>query len=218
MKIDLKSVTKEFSRSTKKNFAVEETNLTLEAGKLVVITGRSGSGKSTLLNMIGGLLKPTAGKIFVDDVDLYELDDENLSKFRNKNFGIIPQSHSALKNFTILENILLPANLYDAEVNENFAKKLLTDVGIENLADANPNELSGGELRRMSVARALILNPQIILADEPTGDLDDDNTEIILSILRQCSDSGKIVLLVTHENAAKKFADVVYTMTAGKLN
>ena len=198
--------------------AVQEASLTLEAGRLVAVKGRSGSGKSTLLNMLGGLLKPDAGHVFFGETDLYALDDAALSKLRNKNIGIIPQGHTALRSLTVLENIILPVRLYEPEKDvTKRAQSLLQEVGIGELARANPAELSGGELRRMSIARALIQNPPVLLADEPTGDLDDENTERVLQLLRQIADAGTAVLLVTHESAADQYADEVYAMTAGKL-
>ena len=215
------NVTKEFSRSaeSKKIFsAVSETNLTLEQGKLSAITGKSGSGKSTLLNIFCGLLKPTAGDIFLDDVKIYDLDDDELSRLRNKNFGVVPQVQSALKSLSVLENILLPCKLYNLPADLDSVKNLMSVAGIENLADSLPNELSGGELRRMAVVRALILKPAFVFADEPTNDLDEENTEIILKLLRKTADDGAGVLIVSHEVEVKNFADFVFEMKSGILS
>ena len=215
------NVTKEFSRSaeSKKIFsAVSETNLTLEQGKLSAITGKSGSGKSTLLNIFCGLLKPTAGDIFLDDVKIYDLDDDELSRLRNKNFGVVPQVQSVLKSLSVLENILLPCKLYNLPADLDSVKNLMSVAGIENLADSLPNELSGGELRRMAVVRALILKPAFVFADEPTNDLDEENTEIILKLLRKTADDGAGVLIVSHEVEVKNFADFVFEMKSGILS
>lgn len=221
MKLFAEKVIKKFQRAGSQDryfTAVEETSLLLEAGRLVEINGRSGSGKSTLLSMMGGLLQPDAGKVFLEDIDLYKLEDGELSRLRNRQIGMIPQGHTALRSLSVLENVLLPSRLYEPDKDASGrARQLLEQVGIGNLTDANPEELSGGELRRMSIARALIQSPQVVLADEPTGDLDDENTELVLQLLRDIADTGAAVLLVTHESAADKYADRIYTMTAGRL-
>ena len=188
-------------------YAVETTDFVLPAGKLTEITGRSGSGKSTLLNMLAGLLAPTEGKIFLDGTDLYSLDDGALSSLRNRSIGIIPQGQTGLHSLTVLENVLLPCAMYGDAPDERRALELLERVGIAKLRDACPNELSGGEMRRLALARALMRDPPVLLADEPTGDLDDENTTAVLKLLRQCADAGSAVMLVTHEREAAAFAD-----------
>ena len=202
----------------KNTFNLDPLDFELECGKMIEITGRSGSGKSTLLNMLAGMLTPTSGKVLLDDTDLYALDEKSLSRLRNEKIGLIPQGHTALLSLTVLENVILPAILYhkDAQPEER-AKELLEKVGIGNLANAKPNELSGGELRRMAISRAMLLHPGILLADEPTAGLDNENTLAVLSLLRIAADDGAAVLLVTHENEAAQYADQVYTMDGGKL-
>ena len=202
----------------KNTFNLDPLDFELKCGKMIEITGRSGSGKSTLLNMLAGMLTPTSGKVLLDDTDLYALDEKSLSRLRNEKIGLIPQGHTALLSLTVLENVILPAILYhkDAQPEER-AKELLEKVGIGNLANAKPNELSGGELRRMAISRAMLLHPGILLADEPTAGLDNENTLAVLSLLRIAADDGAAVLLVTHENEAAQYADQVYTMDGGKL-
>lgn len=205
--------------------AVEETDLTLEPGTFTVVTGRSGGGKSTLLNMLSGLLVPTTGKVCADDANLYAMEDEALSSFRNLHFGMIPQGQTAIFSLTVLENILLPLTMFDVQKREpevfadaqNYAKELMEKTGIAELADVMPSDLSGGEMRRMSIARALIRRPQILFADEPTGDLDDANTRIVLTILKEQAQEGKTVFLVTHEKETFAYADAVYRMDGGVL-
>lgn len=200
--------------------AVKDANLVLEAGKLTEIIGHSGSGKTTLLNMAAGLLAPTSGKILLGGTDLYRLSDKELSRLRNEKIGVVPQGQTALFVLTVLENVLLPYSLYRKDVPADAvseAKELLESVGLERLTDSMPSELSGGELRRMSIVRALIMKPQILMADEPTGDLDKENTEIVLKMLRKAADQGTAVLLVTHEADAEKYADQVCRMEDGKL-
>lgn len=198
-------------------YVVEKTNFVLPSGELTEITGRSGSGKSTLLNMLAGLLAPTEGKILLDGVDLYSLDDRALSALRNRAIGVVPQGQTGLHSLTVLENVLLPCTMYGDAPDENRALALLERVGIAKLRDACPRELSGGEMRRLSIARALMRNPSVLLADEPTGDLDDENTACVLTLLRECADAGSAVLLVTHEREAAAFADTIYTMQEGRL-
>ncbi len=214
-------ITKEFKREvngSNRFIAVKETSLQLEPGTLTVIMGRSGSGKSTLMNMLGGLILPTSGSVFLGDVNLYELSDKKLSELRNKKIGIIPQGQTAIHSLSVKDNICLPCTLYqDDENTEENAEKLMDVLGISELKNAMPSELSGGELRRTAIARALIRNPEIVLADEPTGDLDDENTELVFEFLKQTAKSGTAVLMITHENIAEKYADKVYRMNGGIL-
>ncbi len=220
MKLNAENISRQFFRTTKQSnviWAVRETTLALEAGQLVAVMGRSGSGKSTLLNMMAGLLAPTGGKVWLDGTDLYALDDRERSRLRNQSFGIIPQGHTGLSSLTVLENIKLPFLLYGEEAPGDRILALMEEVGIASLQGAYPNELSGGELRRLAIARALIRDPGIILADEPTGDLDDENTKTVLTLLRRAADRGAAVLLVTHEEEALPYADQVYRMNDGVL-
>ena len=221
MRLTAQSIKKDFPRKSKSSnyfTAVQTLDFEMESGKVVEITGRSGSGKSTLLNMLAGMLTPTAGKVLLDDIDLYALDEKALARLRNEKIGLIPQGHTALLSLTVLENVLLPSILYSRETPpEERARKLLTDVGLGALMDARPNELSGGELRRMAIARAMLMQPDILLADEPTAGLDSENTIGALSLLRSAADNGASVLLVTHESEAAEFADEVYVMENGKL-
>ena len=217
-----KDIKKEFIRKksdTNVFTAVSETDISLEPGKLTVITGRSGSGKSTLLNMLSGILVPDSGGVYYDDISIYEMNDRELSRFRNRNTGYIPQGSSAVASLNVKENILLPV-MYCAEgikVDDRELMEMMERLSVSELAGVMPDELSGGELRRMAVARALILRPSVIFADEPTGDLDDENTAIVFTMLREAADAGACVLLVTHESGAAEYADVMYRMEAGRL-
>lgn len=201
MELQAKAVTRQYFRQSKGSnvfTAVHETDLTVSGGILTEITGWSGSGKSTLLHMLAGLLQPTAGQVLLDGTDLYRLPDAKLAKIRNQKIGIVPQGQTALRALTVLENVVLPAQFYGSAGNpEKRAHMLLEKVGIAGLADVRPDELSGGERRRLAIARALIMQPGVLLADEPTADLDDENTRMVLRLLRQCADDGLGVLLVT---------------------
>ncbi len=198
-------------------YAVNPLNLEIRGGEVTLVIGRSGSGKTTLLNMLAGLLTPTEGKVWVDETDLYSLDDKALSRLRGERIGVIPQGRSAIDTLTVLENILLPEKLYGKPLPAESAQQWMDDLGIAHLANARPVELSGGELRRMAIARAMIQGSDILLADEPTGDLDDENTALVLSAFRAAAHAGKAVLLVTHEKDALDYADHVYQMSAGSI-
>ena len=221
MIIEATGLTKEFARARggKRLFtAVHPLDIGLEERQLTLVSGHSGSGKSTLANMLAGILTPTAGHVRLDGTDLYSLRDEELSRLRNERIGLIPQGHTALRALTVLDNVLLPSILYaKAEAPVDRARELLSAVGLDDLADAAPTELSGGELRRMAIARALLMDPAIVLADEPTAGLDSANATAVLTLLRDAADRGTAVLVVSHEAEAQRFADRSYVMEDGHL-
>lgn len=221
MELRAEKISQDFLRYSAKNgyfVAVAETNLTLAAGTLTAVTGRSGSGKSTLLHILGGLMKPVTGRVLLDETDLYALDEDTRTRLRSRHIGIVPQRLMSLAALSVRENILLPALLTGTqEQSAARADELMERLSVRKLAAVNPAELSGGELRRVTIARALVMQPGILLADEPTGDLDEENTRSVLSLLRETADAGTAVLLVTHEQGAADYADAVYTMAAGKL-
>ncbi len=199
-------------------YAVKDVRLELRPGEVTLLTGRSGSGKTTLLHMLAGLLTPSEGRVWLDETDLYALPDGELSRLRNAKFGVIPQGRSAVDTLTVLENVLLPGQLRGEKSDAESALRWLDALGIADLRDARPAELSGGELRRMAIARALAGNPEVILADEPTGDLDDENTAAVLSLLRRAAvEDGKAVFLVTHDSEALPYGTRIYRMESGIL-
>ena len=199
--------------------AVKPLRLALSAGETAVLMGRSGSGKTTLLNMLCGLLSPTEGEVWIDDTSLYSLDDKALSRLRSERIGVVPQGRSAIDTLTVLENILLPAKLYGRALPVSDAKQWMEHLGIAHLRDARPVELSGGELRRMAIVRALAQSPDYLFADEPTGDLDDENTGLVLSTLRDYAhERNKAVFIVTHESNAMEYADRSFRMDGGQLS
>ena len=199
-------------------FAVRPMSLKIAPGEMTVLTGRSGSGKTTLLSMLSGLLAPSEGSVRIGDTDLYSLDDRTLSRLRSEKIGVVPQGRSAVDTLTVLENILLPAKLYRKPLPEKAASEWMERLGIAQLREARPAELSGGELRRMAIVRALVQEPEVLFADEPTGDLDDENTRLVLSVLRDYAhDRKKAVFMVTHEDDALLYADRVYRMDGGQI-
>ena len=213
-------ISRSFLRGSREFYAVKEADITLEGGKMTVLRGRSGSGKTTLLNILAGLQAPSSGKVIADNAaDLYSLDDRALSRFRNDHYGIVLQGQSTVATLTVLENILLPGTIYgrDDRIPDR-AGELMERMGITHLKDAFPRELSGGEMRRMAIARALIRDPQVLFADEPTSDLDDDNRDTVFTILRNIADEGKAVFVVTHERSASEYSDDLYLMDAGVIS
>jgi lipoprotein-releasing system ATP-binding protein len=190
----------------------------IKRGSIVSVTGESGSGKSTFLNLVGGLDIPTRGAIIVNGINIVGLDDLTLSKFRNTQLGFIFQFHYLLPDFSALENVMLPylKFRYDKKEGEKRAKKLLSDVGLEERIHHKPSELSGGEQQRVAIARALVNNPEIVLADEPTGNLDEDNSEMVRRILWELRDKYNLtVILVTHNLPLASQADKVMKLSHG---
>jgi len=222
MKLIADNISKTFFRDTASSnyfYAVSPLSLELSPGTVTVLMGRSGSGKTTLLNLLSGLLEPTEGKVFLDDTDLYSLNDGELSRLRNEKIGVIPQARSVVDTLTVMENILLPAALYGKPEAAEEVRQWMDTFEIAHLAGAMPRELSGGELRRVAIIRAIVQHPVFLFADEPTGDLDDENTEKVLSALRACAhEQHMAVLIVTHENDAVKYADRLLKMEKGQLS
>ena len=221
MELRAEKISRDFLRpSAPQGFfmAVEETDFSLRAGALLAITGRSGSGKSTLLKMLAGLMEPGTGRVLLDDTDIYGLEEAELARLRNRQIGLAPQTLMVLSSLTVQENVLLPCSLYgEAREAKPRAEQLMERLGIVHLRCADPTELSGGELRRLTLARALVRDSAVLLLDEPTGDLDDENTRLVLTLLREEAARGKAVLLVTHEREAADYADRLYRMEAGRL-
>ncbi len=221
MLIRAENISKTFFRHTGSSnyfYAVSPLSMEVTPETVTVLMGRSGSGKTTLLNMLSGLLCPTEGQVLADNTDLYGLKDAALSRFRNERIGVVPQARSAVDTLTVMENILLPAALYGQKAPLEEARRLMDLFEIAPLENAMPKELSGGELRRMAIVRAMARDPDALFADEPTGDLDDENAGIVLSALHDFAHRRKkAVFIVTHENDAMKYADRLYQMDKGRL-
>ena len=200
--------------------ALDDVNLDIKSGEFVAIVGKSGSGKSTLLNIISGILSPTSGKVSLDNKEISSLSDDEKSFIRNDLMGFVPQSTVVLSTLNILDNICLPFYLSKREGDPvGRGKYLLKELGLEHLESSYPRELSGGELRRVTIARALMNYPKIILADEPTSDLDVENTKEVLEIMKDINKKNNTtIVLVTHDLACLSYADKVYTMISGKIS
>ena len=193
---------------------LKNLSFSINERSFVGITGKSGAGKSTLLSIIAGLQKLESGSLIINDIELNNLDDKELSEFRNQNIGFISQEQSFLENFTVLDNVRLPAFLGKKKIDDTSAKEisaraeqLLDSLGIAHLAQNYPSTLSGGENHRVLIARALINNPQILLADEPTDSVDSERTDEIIKIFRRLADEGKTILIASHDKAALKLCD-----------
>jgi putative ABC transport system ATP-binding protein len=218
MIIEAREVCKEYRRGDRPFWAVDNVSLTLDAGEFVCVMGRSGSGKSTLINILAGLLTPTAGRVLFEGEEYAGLDDDRLATLRNTGIGYIMQGYGVLPNFTVLENVLLPHYLQKRTGDpETRAYALLEQTGIGPLAAQYPAQLSGGELRRVSIARALLNAPKLLLADEPTSDLDRTTTAEIMELLAGIAAAGAAVLMVTHEPDALGYSSRSYTMESGRL-
>lgn len=217
--LEIRNLEKKFVQADREFWAAKDVNLSVSEGDFISIIGRSGSGKSTLLNMIAGLLKPTKGQILLDNKDITSLSDEEVSIYRNTDIGYIMQGKNLLKNLTVLDNVLLPYYLFsrDEDITKR-ALELLDQVGILHLKDTYPSKLSGGELRRVAIARALINNPKLLLADEPTSDLDSENTAEIMKLFQKISSKGTAVIMVTHELDTLRFGNDIYRMDGGSIS
>jgi len=200
--IDFKKVTKTYSNGTQSFTALQNIDLSINEGEFVIIKGKSGSGKSTLLNMLSGIDSPTSGKIHINNISIDALSSNELASWRGVHVGVVFQFFQLMPTLTVLENIMLPMelnNAYPLTQRKERALELLNRVDLEALSNKFPNTLSGGEKQRVAIARALANNPQIIIADEPTGNLDSHNTQIIHDILGDLWEAGKTILYVTHE-------------------
>lgn len=218
--LTISAVKKVYRTGTEDLEVLKKIDLKILKGTTVLITGESGSGKSTLLNMIGGLDDVTAGKIEVNKIRITELNEYELTDYRNRVIGFIFQFHYLLKDFTALENVMMPCIIADLPLKKARAKalKLLHDVGLENRKDHYPSQLSGGERQRIAVARALINDPKLILADEPTGNLDERNSEIVLKLLFELVNKyKKTMVMVTHESGIITRGDESYLLEHGVL-
>ncbi len=218
--LEIKEVTKEYSRGRRTFNAVNSISLTLEKGDYINIIGRSGSGKTTLLNLISGMVSLTSGDVLIDGISINSKTDEELSKLRNEKIGYIPQGMSTLPNLNVIDNIVLPFFLYKRDGDPyGRARKLLQLLNIRDLEYAYPNELSGGEQRRVLIARSLINQPSILMADEATADLDVMNTKEVMEMFRRINeDEGVTLILVSHELDILNYGKKVYTMKDGVLS
>lgn len=198
--------------------AVDDVSFSVNQGEFVAIVGASGSGKSTLMHLIGGVDRPTSGKIYVDGKDISKLDADKLAIFRRRQIGIVYQFYNLIPILTAEENITLPWNLDGRKPDKERLDEIMRSLGIIDKRNNLPNELSGGQQQRVSIARAMINNPALLLADEPTGNLDSKATEDIMSILKLANKNfNQTILMITHDLEIAKDADRIVRITDGKL-
>lgn len=218
--ISIENLQKSYSTEKKKVEVLKKVNLDFENKKFYAIMGHSGSGKSTLINILGLIDNFDSGKYILFGKDITTMSDKELSKIRMKNIGFIFQEFYLNNTLKAWENVVVPMLIND-EISKKERKeracKLLKMVGLEDRMEHYPKELSGGEQQRVAIARALANNPKMILADEPTGNLDEEHEEQIFNILKEISKSGKCVIVVTHSNDVKKYADIIYKISNGKV-
>ncbi|MBS1492292.1 MAG: ABC transporter ATP-binding protein [Bacteroidetes bacterium] len=214
--LDIREIKKAYKISKEKNLEVlKGINLQINREEIVAIVGKSGAGKSTLLHLIGTLDTPDSGKIFFDGTDVYAMKEKELSKFRNSKIGFIFQFHHLLPEFTAIENVMIPSMVAGKEDRAK-AAELLKEVGIEDRKNHRPNEISGGEAQRIAIARALINSPDLILADEPTGNLDTQNAEAVMNLIFNLRNKFKqSFIIVTHNEEFAQRCDRVIRMNDG---
>ena len=198
--------------------AVDHTSLQIERGAFTAIVGRSGSGKSTLLHLIGGLDRPDAGKVWIEGKEIFCLKDDRLAEFRRKKIGFIFQDYNLIPSLNVWENIVLPLGLDNRRVKREDVQEVLEKIGLTDKEETMPNALSGGQKQRTAIARALVTRPAIILADEPTGNLDSQTELEVMSLMKSCvTDFGQTLVMITHDEMIAQMADRVIEIVDGKV-
>ena len=216
--LKVERLTKKYGKGENEIIAVNDISFSVQKGEFVVIVGSSGSGKSTLLHLIGGVDRPTSGKVFIEGKDIYALNNDELAKFRRRKIGLIYQFYNLIPILNIEENIRLPADLDKRIVEDKEIETLIKILGLEGRRTYLPNELSGGQQQRVAIGRSLINKPAIILADEPTGNLDSKNSEQIINLLKQSNKKyNQTIIMITHNLELAKIADRVMKMEDGKI-
>lgn len=198
--------------------AVDHTSLQVERGKFTAIVGRSGSGKSTLLHLLGGLDRPDSGKVLIEGQNLFSLKEDRLAQFRREKIGFIFQDYNLIPSLNIWENVVLPLGLDHRKVKKEEIETVLERIGLSDKKKTMPNTLSGGQKQRTAIARALVTNPAIILADEPTGNLDSQTELEVMSLLKSCvTEFGQTLVMITHDETIAQMADTVIVIEDGKV-
>ncbi|MDK2562915.1 ABC transporter ATP-binding protein [Romboutsia sedimentorum] len=211
-------LSKTYGKGESKVKALKNINIEIEKGKFTSIIGPSGSGKSTLLHCMAGLDDITSGKVLLDDKDISTLSEEKLSQLRRRKFGFIFQSFNLIPVVDVYENITLPVSLDSKNVDKNYVYEIIEILGLKDKIKKFPNELSGGQQQRVAIARALVNKPDIIFADEPTGNLDSKTTQEVINLLKLCVEKfGQTLIMITHNNEIAKMADVCIKVQDGKV-
>lgn len=216
--LKVEHLVKTYGKKDTEVIALNDVSFTVNKGEFIAIVGASGSGKSTLLHLIGGVDKPTSGKVYINGKDIYGLPKDELVVFRRNEIGLIYQFYNLIPILNVKENITLPCDLDGKKVDENRLKEIIEMLGLSNRQNHLPNELSGGQQQRVAIGRALINNPAIILADEPTGNLDSKASKEIIELLKDSNKKyNQTILLITHDENIAKQADRIITIQDGKI-
>ena len=216
--LKVENLTKIYGKDSTKVVALDHVSFSVEKGEFVAIVGASGSGKSTLLHLIGGVDRPTSGKVFIDGKDIFNFNDDKLAIFRRRQVGLIYQFYNLIPILNVEENITLPLSLDNREIDKEKLNEMLKLLGLQNRRMHLPNELSGGQQQRTSIGRALITNPTIILADEPTGNLDSKSSDEIVALLKKSNkELNQTIIMITHNLEIAKTADRILKIEDGKI-
>lgn len=216
--LKVENLTKVYGKDNNKVVALDNVSFTVEKGEFIAIVGASGSGKSTLLHLIGGVDTPTSGKVFIDGQDIYKLNSDKLAIFRRRKVGLIYQFYNLIPILTVEENITLPLELDNRKVDKFELNEIIKLLGLERRRNHLPNELSGGQQQRTSIGRAIITKPAIILADEPTGNLDSKTSEEVVTLLQKMNkDYKQTIIMITHNLEIASYADRIITIEDGKI-
>ena len=198
--------------------ALDGVDLTVEKGEFVAVVGTSGSGKSTLLHMLGGLDRPTGGKVYVEDKDIFALKDDELTIFRRRNIGFVFQAYNLVPVLNVYQNIVLPIELDGRQIDEGYVDQIVHTLGLESKLQNLPNQLSGGQQQRVAIARALATKPAILLADEPTGNLDSRTSQDVLALMRVTSEQfGQTIVMITHNEEIAQLAHRIIRIEDGRI-
>ena len=212
----VENLSKSYGKGEAKVDALKNINLSIKKGEFIAIVGPSGSGKSTLLHLLGGVDKPTSGNVFINDINIYDLKEKDLAIFRRRNVGLIYQFYNLIPVLTVKENILLPAELDNRKIDKEYLEDLLKTLDLKERENHLPSELSGGQQQRTSIVRALINRPYIVLADEPTGNLDSKNSKEIVELLKvSVKKYNQTLIMITHDTNIALQADRVITIEDG---
>ena len=216
--LKVENLTKVYGKGDNKVVALDNVSFSVEKGEFVAIVGASGSGKSTLLHLLGGVDKPTSGKVFIDGTDIFNLNDDKLAIFRRRQVGLIYQFYNLLPILKVEENMVLPMSLDNRKVSSEDIKSLLDILGLKERRTHLPNELSGGQQQRVAIGRALITNPTIVLADEPTGNLDSKSSDEIVALLKKTNKELKqTIIMITHNLEIAAASDRIIKIEDGKI-
>ena len=216
--VRVENLSKIYGKGNTKVVALDDVSFSVEQGEFVAIVGASGSGKSTLLHLIGGVDRPTSGKVFVGGKNIYDLDDDKLAIFRRREVGLIYQFYNLIPILNVEENITLPMDLDGKKTDKERLNNLIKLLGLQNRKDHLPNELSGGQQQKVSIGRALITNPLVVLADEPTGNLDSKSSDEIMELLRKSNKEFKqTIIMITHNMELARVADRVIVIEDGHI-